>query len=358
MRNRIARLELTPSQGVGGVVLLDERWKRRTAGILGSPGDEADQPLLAERYFLAKALSPYADLREGPIDDLTQGPLSLLVMPDTGRIDPGQRAKLEAWMKGRRPGPLRRARGSPRAATNWSGAAAPGRPDAGRRALLAAAAEAGAVRSRRAVRRPADARGRARQPPGAGGARPPTSSAATLATLEDGTPLITGASSGKGRLILVHTTANTTGVAAALGRCSSTCCAGSWRWRPGAGGTPRAGRAGRCSTPSAASRASAAVAADPGRAAWPRTPPAPDHPPGLYAPARAATPASDEQPARLALNLQPAVAAARAARPRRRWARPRRPTADRLSGSWGPGCSPRPAAGARRHRDRLRCCAA
>ena len=37
------------------------------------------------------------------------------------------------------------------------------------------------------------------------------------------------------------------------------------------------------------------------------TPPAPDHPPGLYAPVRAATAGSDEQPARLALNLQPAV---------------------------------------------------
>jgi hypothetical protein len=37
------------------------------------------------------------------------------------------------------------------------------------------------------------------------------------------------------------------------------------------------------------------------------TPPGPDHPPGLYAPVRSGTAEGDDKPARLALNLQPAV---------------------------------------------------
>ncbi|MGH6903280.1 MAG: BatA domain-containing protein, partial [Geminicoccaceae bacterium] len=37
MSNRIARLEFEPRQAVGGVVLLDERWRRRVVGLVGEP---------------------------------------------------------------------------------------------------------------------------------------------------------------------------------------------------------------------------------------------------------------------------------------------------------------------------------
>ena len=308
MRNRIARLELTPSQGVGGVVLLDERWKRRTAGILGSPGDEADQPLLAERYFLAKALSPYADLREGPIDDLTQGPLSLLVMPDTGRIDPGQRAKLEAWMEkggvlvrfaGPRlaasgdelvPVPLRQGDRMLGGALTWQQPLklAPFDPD-GPFAGLPTPEDARV--SRQVLAEPT-----------------PNLSAATLATLEDGTPLITQSRHGKGRLILVHTSANTSWSSLPLSGVFVDVLRRIMDLAPGAGGTPKGSV-----EPSMVLDAFGRLA--PFKGAVPpipaeslaATPPAPDHPPGLYAPVRAATAGSEEQPARLALNLQPAV---------------------------------------------------
>ena len=356
MRNRIARLELTPSQGVGGVVLLDERWKRRTAGILGSPGDEADQPLLAERYFLAKALAPYADLREGPIDDLTQGPLSLLVMPDTGRIDPGQRAKLEAWMdKG---GVLVRFAGPRLAASGDELVPVPLRQ--GDRMLGGALTWQQPLKLAPfdpdgPVRRPADARGRARQPPGAGRAHAPTSRPRRWPRSRTARRLITQARHGKGLADPgPHHGQHGLELAAALGRVRRHAAPDHGRWRPGPAARPRAAVEPSMVLDGFGRLAALQGAVPPIPAeSLAATPPAPDHPPGLYAPVRAASAGSDEQPARLALNLQPAVAAARAARPRDAGpgARALRPA--RRDRARALAALDRPAAGARRPPDRL-----
>ena len=97
----------------------------------------------------------------------------------------------------------------------------PPRRDDLRRCGCAAAAGRWAARSpgtararwrrstREPVRRPRRCRGGARDPPGAGRARrrPPRK---TWAALADGTPLVTAARRGKGLVVLVHITANTT----------------------------------------------------------------------------------------------------------------------------------------------------
>src|SRR3712207_9410546 len=47
------------------VTLLDERGKRRRVGmVFGGTTDQA-QPLLAPTYYVSRALSPYAEVREG-----------------------------------------------------------------------------------------------------------------------------------------------------------------------------------------------------------------------------------------------------------------------------------------------------
>jgi hypothetical protein len=99
LRNRISRLELTGGHGIGGVLLFDERWRRRTVGIAGDPGATTDQPLLAEPYFVERALSPFAEIRRGRIADLVEAPLSMLVVTDRGRLDAAEEAALTAWVE-------------------------------------------------------------------------------------------------------------------------------------------------------------------------------------------------------------------------------------------------------------------
>ncbi len=217
LRNRIARLELTGDHGIGGVLLFDESWRRRTVGIAGEPGTGSDQPLLAEPYFVERALAPFAEIRRGPIEELVEAPLSLLVITDRGQLHPDEEAALASWIEAG--GVLLRFAGPRLAGLEADGVAAD--PDA----LLPAPLRAGDRQLGGALSwseplplAPFPADGPFADLPVSEEAvvfrqvlaePSPELAQTTLASLVDGTPIVTGRMIGEGWTILVHTTANT-----------------------------------------------------------------------------------------------------------------------------------------------------
>ncbi|HEY4408154.1 MAG TPA: BatA domain-containing protein, partial [Xanthobacteraceae bacterium] len=93
IRNDIARLEISAEHSAGAVQLLDKRWRRRSVGVVtGSTADTA-QPLLASTYYLARALSPFADVRiaesSSPAQAVTQfldQRLPMMILADVGNV--------------------------------------------------------------------------------------------------------------------------------------------------------------------------------------------------------------------------------------------------------------------------------
>ncbi len=310
LRNRIARVAVEPTQGIPGVFLLDERWRRRSVGLVGPARSAADQPLLAELYFIERALRPFAELREGTIADLLEQPLSLVVMADASGLDPEEHGKLEQWIE--QGGVLLRFAGPKLAASNDD--LVPARLRAGDRMLGGALSWSEPLPlapfppdspfaglpineevrvSRQVLAEPG-----------------PDLAGATMASLSDGTPLVTGAKRGKGWLILVHTTANTAWTTLPLSGLFVQMMERVLALGPGVAGAERVpvepsevldgfGRLG-----------------DP-QGVWSPTPPdafaeampGPRHPPGLYAPIgrRGAADDAEADSARSALNLQRAL---------------------------------------------------
>ena len=209
LMGRVARLELVPDEAVGGTVLFDERWRRKSVGIAAAPQTGVAQPLLAEAYYVERAFAPFATVTEGSITELLTTPISLLVVTDRRRMDDAERALLEPWMEeggvllrfaGPKlaeggddfvPVPLREGDRRLGGALSWARplALAPVSPDS---PLAGLQVNSEARVNRQVLAQPA-----------------PGVAAATLVSLEDGTPLITGKRLGRGWLILVHTTANT-----------------------------------------------------------------------------------------------------------------------------------------------------
>ena len=208
LRNKVERLEIEGRRGAGEVVLIDERWRRRSVGIVGTADQAADQPLLTETWYIERALSPFADLRRGSVQDLVDGAPSAIVLPDAATLTNSDRTALQAWIgKGgvaiRFAGPKLAAGDDPlvpvplRAGDRQLGGAltwekplklAPF-PTNG---PLAGLVTPGDVTVRRQVL-----------------ARPsPSLNDATLASLADGTPLVTGTRRDDGWLVLVHTSAD------------------------------------------------------------------------------------------------------------------------------------------------------
>jgi hypothetical protein len=208
LRNRLADLVLEGQSSAGSVVLLDERWRRRPVGILAGDAATAETPLLGQAYFIHRALDPYTEVREGDLDALLGRSLSVLILADHVVAEGPEQDRLAAWVE--HGGLLVRFAGPNTAehpdallpvkllegdrqlggALSWSQPAGLaqfpfGTPFAG----LPVPAEVKVTRQVLAE-------------PGAHLAEQ------TWAVLADGTPLVTEATRGAGRIVLFHVTAN------------------------------------------------------------------------------------------------------------------------------------------------------
>ena len=215
LRNDIARLEIAGERSAGAVQLLDKRWRRRAIGIVSGSSNDNAQPLLASTFYLARALAPFADVRLGdrgaPQQAITQfldQKLPMMVLADVGTLSPEIRERIGAWIEQggvlvRFAGPrlaqadddlvpvkLRRGGRSLGGSLTWEkpqhlAAFSPDGPFAG----LAVPRD---VTVNRQVLADPDA----------------ALAAKTWASLEDGTPLVTGERRGKGVVALFHVSAD------------------------------------------------------------------------------------------------------------------------------------------------------
>ncbi|MCP5366516.1 MAG: DUF4159 domain-containing protein [Hyphomicrobiales bacterium] len=213
LRNRAALLRVEDQATAGGVVLLDERWRRRPVGISAAEGGGAAQPLLSETYYLDRALQPFTEVLRGSVADLIARGVTVLALTDSYNLEGPARGELAAWVEGggvllRFAGPrlareaaqgedpllpvlLRRGDRSLGGSLSWGQPAALAPfPDASPFAGLDPPED---VRVRQQIL-----------------AQPTLELAErTWARLRDGTPLVTARARGDGWVVLVHTTANT-----------------------------------------------------------------------------------------------------------------------------------------------------
>ncbi|MCX8132390.1 MAG: DUF4159 domain-containing protein [Roseococcus sp.] len=207
IRNRVFRLDLAEEPGAGGVVLLDERFRRRPVGLLPGAEEAADAPLIGELFYLDRALSPFAELRRGPVEQLLSRPLSVLMLADRPIAQGPELEALTRFVE--RGGMLVRFAG-PRLAE---------RPDPLLPVQLRAERQLGGALSWEQPQRLAPF------PEGSPFAGLPVPAEVTVerqvlaepsarlteriwARLADGTPLVTAETRGAGRIVLFHVTAN------------------------------------------------------------------------------------------------------------------------------------------------------
>ena len=215
LRNRLTRLVLEGSASAGGNLLLDEGIRRRPVGLVTADSG-ADTPLVGELYYLEKALEPFTELRRGDLHTLLQRDISVIVLADRP-VAPPEQAELQKWVEN---GGLLLRFAGPRSAdtTDELGQPAPADPLLPER-LLAEDRQLGGALS---WSQPAKLAAFPASSPFAGLKVPddvtvsrqvlaePSAQLSdhTWARLQDGTPLVTEASRGSGRVVLFHVTAN------------------------------------------------------------------------------------------------------------------------------------------------------
>ncbi|MEE9348377.1 MAG: DUF4159 domain-containing protein, partial [Robiginitomaculum sp.] len=86
LRNRVSRISLQGARSAAAVTLLDDSWGRPVVGIIAS-GERNSQPLLDDLYYVENALGGNAGIYKAPLAELlTLGP-SILIMSDSARTE-------------------------------------------------------------------------------------------------------------------------------------------------------------------------------------------------------------------------------------------------------------------------------
>ncbi len=214
LRNRITRFEVAGIRSAGAVSLADDALRRREVAII-SPSDAREGlQLLSPTHYLEQALIPNAELINGSVGDIVLANPDVIVLADVAQLADGEDEALEGWV--RDGGTLLRFAGTRLAASDVGRdtieTLMPVRLRAGGRSV-GGTMSWGEPKSLRAFQPespffglpvPEDVTVSAQvmaQPD-------PTLADATIASLDDGTPLVTRKRLDAGQVVLFHVTAN------------------------------------------------------------------------------------------------------------------------------------------------------
>ncbi|MDH5798625.1 MAG: DUF4159 domain-containing protein, partial [Paracoccaceae bacterium] len=214
LRNRLARVEIDGLRSAGAKALSDDSLKRRKVGILSTQAEKEALRLLSPSHYIEKALTPTADILKGAVSDLLPANPDVIVLADVAQLTPLEREGLQEWVE--RGGTLLRFAGPRMAAGNTEAIEEelllPVRLRAGGRSMDGSMSW-GEPKTLRAFERsspfyglpvPADVHVNTQVV-----AEPaPEVSERTIASLTDGTPLVTRKDLGAGQVVLFHVTAN------------------------------------------------------------------------------------------------------------------------------------------------------
>ncbi|MEX0350923.1 MAG: DUF4159 domain-containing protein [Paracoccaceae bacterium] len=214
LRARITRFELQGQRSAGAVTLADDSLRRREVALIAGREDREGLELLSPLHYLEQALQPTAELLNGALTDILPAKPDVIVLADVATLSGAEESALTEWVE--EGGLLLRFAGPRLAASEVSrsdehplmpvrlrsgGRSVGGAMSWGEPKALAPFPESSPFFG---LPVPDDVRVSAQvmaQPD-------PTLAGRVIASLSDGTPLVSRKALGQGQIVLFHVTAN------------------------------------------------------------------------------------------------------------------------------------------------------
>ncbi len=98
LAQRIVTLRIEGQNTAAGVLLLDDRWKRRIVALIGQP-ERQQRPLIDEHYYLERALSFKHDVIRQPLDQSITSPATTIILTDQFQPTTAQSETLIDWVQ-------------------------------------------------------------------------------------------------------------------------------------------------------------------------------------------------------------------------------------------------------------------
>ncbi|GAA3866618.1 DUF4159 domain-containing protein [Celeribacter arenosi] len=214
LRNRVTRFEVEARRNAASVRLADDSIKRREVGLVTARESREGLELLSQLHYIRAALAGNADVVEGNLTDIIQANPDVIVLADIAQLSEGETGPLIDWLSDG--GLLLRFSGPRLAASDVArdgdDPLLPVRLRAGGR-TIGGAMSWGEPKTLRPFSETSPFYGLAIPDDVTVGAQvlaqpDPDLAERVIATLADGTPLVTRKAAGTGQIVLFHITAN------------------------------------------------------------------------------------------------------------------------------------------------------
>nr|WP_321511478.1 DUF4159 domain-containing protein [uncultured Celeribacter sp.] len=98
LRNRISRFEIDGQRSAGARWLVDDSLKRREVGLVSARDNREGLQLLSQLHYLRAALRESSDTIEGSLSDLLQANPDVLILADIAHLSEGETASVLEWV--------------------------------------------------------------------------------------------------------------------------------------------------------------------------------------------------------------------------------------------------------------------
>jgi len=99
LRKELISITIENVNNAGSTHLFDEKWRKRTVGIFGDKESFRTQPLLSPAYYLDRAIKSFSDVKIGNLEQLIKKETSVIMLPGVGTIREELNTKLKDWIK-------------------------------------------------------------------------------------------------------------------------------------------------------------------------------------------------------------------------------------------------------------------
>ena len=99
LRNRITRFEISGIRSAGAVSLTDDALQRREVALIAGRSDSEGLELLSPTHYLRQALVTKSDLIEGALSDVVLANPDVIVLADVAQLSAAETSEVEDWVR-------------------------------------------------------------------------------------------------------------------------------------------------------------------------------------------------------------------------------------------------------------------
>lgn len=97
--SKVQRLQLSDQRTAASTLIVDPALTRKSIGLVQVKGEKDNKAYIGPAFYIKRALSPYADIEEGNLNDILNNTPDIIILPDDIATFPAQLNKLQEWLE-------------------------------------------------------------------------------------------------------------------------------------------------------------------------------------------------------------------------------------------------------------------